>query len=114
MKKSFLIISLIAVCLFSFVSCQSAKTVTNGLENIAYLQLNGDTGKYTDPVTVTLDGNATFSAAVNSSSSRNVKHFQTYKIATGAHDIVITFKNETIINKKIFASANEVTIVELP
>lgn len=106
------------LCCIGIVSCgTSAQTVAAGLENTSYLHLVGDTSAYTQKVTVVLDDEVTFEAEVSSEQYRAVKSERkglTYKIAPGVHDIKVLYKNETIINKKIFASANEVNTVELP
>lgn len=109
-----------------FVSCQATpKTTAYGKENVAYLQIESvhaydyevtDEGQIavTRIVTVTIDDTAPFQAKVNDAKTRSVKNKYTYKIAVGAHDIVIRSGDAIITTKKIFTSANEVKIVEVP
>ena len=96
-----------------FIACESARTESHGLENVAYLQISGDSRMY-DKVTVVLDGKDSFEAKVNDSRQRSVKNEYSYKIAVGAHDIQVLYRGEVITQKKIFTSANQVKIVEVP
>ena len=106
------------VCGTVLSSCgTSAQTVAKGLENTSYLKLVGDMRVYTSSVTVVLDDEVTFEAFVSSNEDRVVKSERlglTYKIAPGVHSIKVLYKTETILNKKIFTSTNEVNVVELP
>ena len=95
------------------IGCTSARTESHGLENVAYVQIVGDTQTY-GKVTVVLDGKDTFEATVNDRSQRSVKNEHSYKIAVGAHDIAVSHGGTVITQKKIFASANQVKIVEVP
>lgn len=120
MKKRMLFAAVLGtlLCCIGIVSCgTSAQTVAAGLENTSYLHLVGDTSTYTQKVTVVLDDEVTFEAKVSKERYRAVKSERkgaTYKIAPGVHDIRVLYQGKTIINKKIFASANEVNTVELP
>lgn len=98
---------------FLSISCGSLKTTAHGLENISYLQIVGDSGTY-EKVTVVLDDTISFDALVNDNTQRTVKNEYSYKITVGAHDIEIRSGETILTRKKIFASANEVKIVEVP
>ena len=109
---AFAVLAVACVCV-SFIACESARTTASGMETVAYLQISGDTGRY-DTVTVMLDGKDSFEAEVNDIQQRAVKNEYSYKIAVGAHDIEVLSGGNVILNKKIFASANQVKIVEVP
>ena len=109
---AFAALALACVCV-SFIACESARTTASGMETVAYLQISGDTGRY-DTVTVILDGKDSFEAEVNDIQQRAVKNEYSYKIAVGAHDIEVLSGGNVILKKKIFTSANQVKIVEVP
>ena len=96
-----------------FLSCGSLRTTAAGMENVAYLQIAGDPQTY-NVVTVVLDGKDSFEAKVNDNKERSVKNEYSYKISVGAHDIEVSYGGNIIMSKKIFASANQVKIVEVP
>ena len=111
----------------SFFSCMSATTVSHGLENVAYLEIMGDTNKYQTisstksgateflhRVQVVIDGAEPFDADVNSIKNRAVENKYTYKIATGAHDVEISFEGNVVARTKVFVSANQTKIISLP
>ena len=135
MKKNFIRVSfaalavLAAASLFamSLFSCMSATTVSHGLENVAYLEIMGDTNKYKTVtstknggteflhrVQVVIDGGESFDADVNSIKNRAVENKYTYKIATGAHEIEVSFEGAVVSRTKIFVSANQTKIISLP
>ena len=128
-KLSFAALAFLAAALFSLslFSCMSATTVSHGLENVAYLEIMGDTSKYQTVtstksgateflhrVEVVIDGGEMFEADVNSIKNRAVENKYTYKIATGAHEVEISFKGSVVSRTKIFVSANQTKIISLP
>lgn len=112
MKNILFVLSLIFLSLF-FAGCYSAKTTSMGLENVGYLQITGDTEKYSE-VTVTVDGKNSFTAQVNDNSQRAVKNEYTYKIAIGSHTLEISCDGKTILVTKMFSSANQKKVIDLP
>lgn len=124
---AFMICAGILLFATSFVSCMSATSVSHGLENVAYLEIMGDTSKYQTitstksggteflhSVQVVIDGDEPFDADVNSIKNRAVENKYTYKIATGSHDIEVFFEGNLVARTKIFTSANQTKIISLP
>ena len=113
MRKGIILTVVLAVLGLFFVSCQGTpKTTAHGKENIGYLQISGDSSEMST-VTVVIDDTEPFTANVNDNSRRNVKNKYTYKIAVGAHDIEVRYKDRIITKRKIFVSANEIKVVEV-
>lgn len=108
------------VCLL-FAACHATpKTEAHGIESVAYLQLVSSnaynaTAEETSArtVTVVIDDTEPFAAQVNDKGQRTVSNAYSYKIATGAHNIEVRSGDKIILRKKIFASANEVKVVEI-
>ena len=126
MKRGILLASFLALIAFVFASCQATpRTTSHGLENVAYLQITSvkayeytatDEVEERTPriVTVVVDDTEPFQAKVNDAKKRSVDNKYTYKIAVGAHDIEVRNGDTIIAKKKIFTSANEIKIVEVP
>ncbi|MBQ6779820.1 MAG: hypothetical protein IJP62_01170 [Treponema sp.] len=112
-KSVWIALAACALIWSTVIGCGSVRTTSAGSENVAYLQIAGDPWQY-DKVTVVLDGKDSFEAKVNDSHQRAVKNEHSYKIAVGAHDIEVRYGGAVITKKKIFASANQVKIVEVP
>lgn len=121
-KKNFFNLILAAVVLcgtsLAFFGCKSAKTTSYGYESVVYLEIMGDTGKYSadEGVLVVLDGKTEqqFAAKVNPINKRAVSNKYSYKIATGAHQVEVFYKGESVLRSNIFASANQTKIITLP
>ena len=100
----------LVLCVLLSSCMTNANTESHGAENIAYLQIASS--QYSK-VEVILDGGEGFVAKTNDSAKRATTYEHTYKIAVGAHDVVIKADGEVIFSKKIFASSGEVKIVEV-
>ena len=124
---SFIVVAGVLIFATPFFSCMSATSVSHGLENVAYLEIMGDTSKYQTVsstksggteflhrVQVVIDGDEPFDADVNSIKNRAVENKYTYKIATGSHDIEVFFEGNLVARTKIFTSANQTKIISLP
>ena len=96
-----------------FLSCESAKTTVHGIENVGYLQVAGNTQMYTT-VEVSIDDGKSFSVDVNNIKQRSTKYKYTYKISTGSHNVKVSLDGKTLVYQKIFVSANQMKIIELP
>ncbi|MDD3323438.1 MAG: hypothetical protein PHS59_18535 [Paludibacter sp.] len=110
MKK---ILSILAIGLLLFTGCTSVKTVSTGLENESFLEFIGNTTSYSGGVDVIVDNTINFSAEVGNDHASRVKG-KVYAIPTGKHNISISYKNNVIIKKQIFVSAQETKKILLP
>jgi hypothetical protein len=114
MKKRILIL-LSAVLFLS--SCGGIKTSTFGLENESFIEFIGRPSDYSDGIDVKIDENISFKAVVNKDSKRNVvkaKGGKAYVISTGTHTLIVSYKNNVILKKQIFVSAQETKKIILP
>jgi hypothetical protein len=114
MIKKFLL--LVSAVLF-LSSCGGIKTSTIGLENESFIEFIGKPSDYNDGIDVKIDENISFKAKVNKDSKRNVaktKGGSAYVISTGTHVIIVSYKNNVIIKKQIFLSAQETKKIILP
>lgn len=117
----FFTLTLLLCAAFSFISCKSAVTTSHGSENVAYLEIVGNSSNYgvsirSMVVQVVLDENddLQFDAQVNPISKRAVSNTYSYKIAPGAHKIEILFNGRSLVKTNVFASVNQTKIVILP
>lgn len=110
MKKTF---SIIAIGLVLLTGCTGVKTVSNGLENESFLEFIGKPSNYTGGVEVILDDKSNFNAEVNNDNTGRIKT-KVYAISTGKHIISISYKNNVIVKKQIFVSAQETKKIKLP
>ncbi|MBR1911888.1 MAG: hypothetical protein IJ828_05990 [Treponema sp.] len=111
LSASALCVVLGALCTV-FFSCGSVQTTKSGKPDTAKLEIVADTDVYFDTVHVSIDGGTPFTAEINDINKN--KHKYQYTIPTGSHDITISQSNAVVVAKKIFASAGEVKVVELP
>lgn len=107
------LISILAISLIIFTSCTGVKTVTQGLENESYLEIVGKPSSYLGGVEVKIDEKITFKAQVSNGNTASVKG-KVYAISTGKHNVIITYKDNTILQKQIFISAQETKKLLLP
>lgn len=94
------------------VGCTGVKTVTQGLENEAFLEFVGKPADYNKGVDVDVDGN-TFNAIVNKDNQNRPKG-QVYAISTGKHVITVSYLGKQIYKKQVFISAQETRRIVLP
>lgn len=85
----------------------------SGKEDLAYLLFVGQNQYGGKDVLVTIDDATPFTAKVVKSKKSNRRGTQ-YGIATGTRDIKVTYEGETIYQKKIFVSTQEVKQIVLP
>ncbi len=96
----------------SLTSCSTVQSTAHGEENVVYLQIAGNIKTY-ETVQVIVDDLEPFEASVNDNTKRATQYKYTYKIATGEHDIKVLYNGELLKSAKVFASANQVKIIEL-
>lgn len=111
-KLSIVFASLLAVLL---TACKANMPVAqqSGKEDIAYLLLVSNGGTYNNKtVQVSVDGQ-TFDAVVVKQKTSNRRGTQ-YTAPTGSHQLTVTFNGQTIYNKKVFLSTQQVKRIELP
>lgn len=97
------------------VSCKANFPVAQetGKEDMAYLLFVGQKQYGGKDVVVTIDNAAPFTAKVVKSKKSNRRGTQ-YGVATGTRDIKVTSNGQTIYQKKIFVSTQEVKQIVLP
>ena len=115
-KKYVWIGTLLVMVLLLIGSCTSAfqqTTESYGVENTAYLEI---VGQSYSSVQVAIDGGERFTVDVNKNKKGTpvTSNKYTYKIPVGAHDIVVTADEKTLVSRKIYTSVGEVNIVEIP
>ena len=110
MKKATLIL---AIGILIFTGCTGVKTISTGLENESFLEFIGNPANYTGGVDVMLDDKTNFIAEVGNNDVSRVKG-KVYAIPTGKHIISISYKNNEIVKKQIFVSAQETKKIILP
>jgi len=110
MKK---ILSILAIGLLLLNACTGVKTVSSGLENESFLEIIGNPDNYKGGVEVNLDDKNTFNAEVGNDHVGRVEG-KVYAISTGKHTVTISYKNNVIIKKQIFVSAQETKKLLLP
>ena len=114
MKKILLI--LVSAGLF-LTSCGGIKTSAIGLENESFIKFIGKPSDYYGGVDVLIDEKISFKAVVVKEKNRNVakvKGGTTYVISTGTHIVNVSYKNNVILKKQIFVSAQETKKIILP
>lgn len=111
MKK---ILTILAVATL-LIGCKANFPVAqeSGKEDMAYLLFVGQNQYGGKDVLVTIDDATPFTAKVVKSKKSNRRGTQ-YGIATGTRDIKVTYEGETIYQKKIFVSTQEVKQIVLP
>jgi hypothetical protein len=113
MKNS---ISLLIACLAFFVTACSVGNVSKsgGMDNQGYLQFvqGGDT-HYGEGVTVYLDNEPAFTAAVDKIKRLRVKG-HTYAVKTGTRRLKVVYKGTTLYEKNIIIANQETKQINLP
>jgi len=110
MKK---ILSVFAIGMLLLTSCGGIKTISNGLENDAFLEFLGNPNDYKGGVNVAIDDKTTFNAEVYKDKTRRTKG-QVYAISTGTHTISVSYNGKVLMKKQIFVSAQETKKITLP
>jgi len=110
MKKT---ISILAIGLVLLTGCTGVKTVSTGLENESFIEFLGNPTSYSGGVNVVIDDKINFIAEVGNDHASRVKG-KIYAIPTGKHIISISYKNNLIVKKQIFVSAQETKKIVLP
>lgn len=114
MKKFFLSLLMVSLIGISFTGCYSTKSVTSTKSNTGYIQLVGNKQVYTGTVIITIDDKASYEVDVNSDTDLAVKNPATYGIAPGAHFITVEYDGTVVVSKKVFITAQQISVVELP
>jgi hypothetical protein len=109
MKK---LIPIFASILIIISSCTGIRNTTRGMENESFIEIFGNTGKYSQGVTVQVDENAPFTAQVNKPHPDRPKG-TVYAISPGKHVVSVTFKDVVIYKKQIFISSQETLKIDL-
>lgn len=99
---------LLAACKANFPVAQES-----GKEDMAYLLFVGQSQYGGQEVEVTIDNATPFTAKVVKAKKSNRRGTQ-YGIATGTRDLKVTANGQTIYQKKIFVSTQEVKQIQLP
>lgn len=110
MKKA---LSIFTLGILLFTACTGVRTASRGLENESFLEFVGNPDNYSGGVEVTIDDKTTFIAEVNNNNTGNVKG-KVYAISTGKHIVTVTYKNNLLVKKQIFVSAQETKKIVLP
>ena len=110
MKKA---LSILAIGLVLLTGCTGVKTVSTGLENESFIEFIGNPTSYSGGVNVVIDDKSNFIAEVGNDHASRVKG-KIYAIPTGKHIISISYKNNLIVKKQIFVSAQETKKIVLP
>jgi len=110
MKK---VLSILAISIVFLTGCSGVKTVTTGLENESHIEFIGNPSNYSSGVDVVIDDKKSFNAEVGNDHTSRVKG-KVYAITPGKHIISISYKNNQIVKKQIFVSAQETKKIILP
>lgn len=111
MKKLLMLLvvtTLLVGCKANFPVAQES-----GKDDVAYLLFVGQSQYGGKDVVVTIDNATPFTAKVVKAKKSNRRGTQ-YGIATGTRDIKVTSNGQTIYQKKIFVSTQEVKQIVLP
>lgn len=103
---------LLLTCLIILSSCGGIKTKSAELENEAFLEFVGPTHSYHGGVTVSLDNNVNFKAAVNKNKVKYVKG-KVYAISTGTHILKVSYNGKILYEKQIFVATQETKTIIL-
>jgi len=107
------ILSILTIGILMFTACTGVRTASRGLENESFLEFVGNPDTYSGGVEVILDDKTTFIAEVNNDNAGSVKG-KVYAISTGKHIVTVTYKNNLLVKKQIFVSAQETKKIVLP
>jgi hypothetical protein len=111
-KLTILYASLLAILL---VGCRANAPVAqqSGKEDIAYLLFVSAGGEYKNKmVQVDIDGQK-YEAKVQKQKTSNRRGTQ-YTAPTGNHQLIVTCDGQTLYNKKVFLSTQQVKTITLP
>jgi hypothetical protein len=103
---------LLLASLFILSSCGGIKTKSAGLENEAFLEFVGPTHSYRGGVTVSIDNNINFKAAVNKNKVAYVKG-KVYAISTGTHTLKVSYDGQVLYEKQIYVATQETKTIVL-
>ncbi|MCA1744396.1 MAG: hypothetical protein LC643_01525 [Bacteroidales bacterium] len=109
--KNILFILLSGLLLLS--GCTGVKTVTQGLENEAFIEILGTPQNYPNGVEVKVDDHLNFIAEVNKPHADRPKG-KVYAIESGRHTLEVIHNKEVIYRKEIFVGAQETKQITLP
>jgi hypothetical protein len=109
--KKILFILLSGLLLLS--GCTGVKTVTQGLENEAFIEILGTPENYPNGVEVKVDDHLNFIAEVNQPHADRHKG-KVYAIESGRHTVEVLHNNAVIYRKEIFVGAQETKQITLP
>lgn len=107
------LLSILTISILLLTACTGVKTASRGLENESYLMFVGNPDNYAGGVEVTLDDKTNFIAEVDNDRPGNMKG-KVYAIATGKHVLTVVYKNDVLVKKQIFVSAQETKKIILP
>ncbi len=110
MKK---ILAVFAIGLMLLSSCGGIKSMSNGIDNNAFLEFLGNPADFKGGVNVTIDDKTTFIAEVYKDKRTRVKG-QVYAISKGTHNISVSYNGKVLLKKQIFISAQETQKISLP
>lgn len=95
-------------------SCKGAYTSTSGgKEDIGYISLVGDSGKYRGGVIVSIDNNKPQIVEVTEE-GKLYKEDQRMKAPTGKHVVKIMYQNKVVYQQQVFFFAQETKKISLP
>ncbi len=106
------ILSLTAIFLIFLTGCTGVKSVTSGLEDEAFLVIEGDPAKYGE-VLVKVNDDIEFTAKVNKPNANRPKG-EVYAISPGSHIVSVSSNGQVVYRKKIYISTQETRKIELP
>jgi len=106
-------LSIITIGILFLTACTGVRTASRGLENESFLEFIGNPDNYSGGVEVMLDDKAPFIAEVGNDNAGRVKG-KVYAISTGKHIVKVTYKNNVLVKKQIFVSAQETKMIVLP
>lgn len=110
--KILLCVGLVSILLS--LGCTGVKTVSTGQESVTYLEIIGNPSMYPGGVDINIDQKLKFKASVMSPANIQKPGGKIYAISPGAHSVEIRYKNQIIVTKQIFASAQETKRIILP
>jgi len=106
-------LSIITIGILLLTACTGVRTASRGLENESFLEFIGNPDNYSGGVEVMLDDKTTFTAEVGNDNTGRVTG-KVYAISTGKHILTVTYKNNLLVKKQIFVSAQETKKIVLP
>ncbi|MCD8237407.1 MAG: hypothetical protein LUD00_12385 [Prevotellaceae bacterium] len=104
-----------SIFVLTLFSCRANLPVAqqSGKEDISYLLFVSQKEFQNKTVQVTIDNSTTFEAKVVSAKKSN-RRGQQYGITIGTKNIKVTYEGQTLYQKKIFLSTQEVKQIILP